>query len=87
MSLEQNKALVRRLMEEDISGGNESIVEEIIHPDFYDHANPPGMERGIEGRAAVGRRSGSSLEHTTSVSFDGLQARPPNPDFSYRLGI
>jgi steroid delta-isomerase-like uncharacterized protein len=39
-------------MEEDISRGL-PIAEEIIHPDFYDHTNPPGMERGIEGHRAV----------------------------------
>src|SRR5205809_5789712 len=49
---EANKELVRRLMEEDISQGL-PIAEEIIHPDFFDHTNPPGMERGIEGHKAV----------------------------------
>lgn len=49
---QQNKALIRRLIEEDISQGP-PIAEEIIHPDFYDHTNPPGMERGIEGHKAV----------------------------------
>ena len=49
---EQSKALIRRLMEEDISQGR-PIAEEIIHPDFYDHTNPPGMERGIDGHKAV----------------------------------
>ncbi len=49
---EQNKALVRRLLEEDISQGL-PIADEIIHPNFYDHTNPPGMERGIEGHTAV----------------------------------
>jgi predicted ester cyclase len=55
MSLEQNKALVRRLMEEDISGGNLDVADEIIAPDFYDHTNPPGLERGIEGHKGIVR--------------------------------
>jgi steroid delta-isomerase-like uncharacterized protein len=49
---EQNKTLVRRLMEEDISQGL-PIAEEIIHPDFFDHTNPPGMQEGIEGHKAI----------------------------------
>lgn len=51
MSVE-NKALVRRLMEEDISQGL-PIAAEIIHPDFFDHTNPPGMQHGIAGHEAV----------------------------------
>jgi predicted ester cyclase len=50
--LEQNKAIVRRLMDEDISQGL-PIWEEIIHPEFFDHTNPPGMQRGIEGHKAI----------------------------------
>ena len=55
MSVEQNKALIRRLMEEDISRGDESVAEAIIHPDFVDHTNPPGMQHGLEGHKAVVR--------------------------------
>src|SRR4051812_42780987 len=50
--IEQNKFLVRRLMEEDISQGL-PIAEEIIHPEFFDHTNPPGMQHGIDGHKAV----------------------------------
>ncbi len=55
MSLEHNKALVRRLMEEDISQGDESVAEAIIHPEFVDHTNPPGMQYGLEGHKAIVR--------------------------------
>ena len=50
---EQNKALVRRLMEDDISRGDATVAAEIIHPDFVDHTNPPGMQRGLAGHNAV----------------------------------
>ena len=55
MSIEQNKALVRRLMEEDISRGDEAVADAIIHPDFVDHTNPPGMQHGIGGHKAIVR--------------------------------
>ena len=55
VSTEQNQALVRRLMEEDISRGDETAADAIIHPDFVDHTNPPGMQHGIEGHRAIVR--------------------------------
>ena len=53
--LERNKALARRLMGEDISQGDEAVAAAIIHPDFCDHTNPPGMQHGLEGHTAVVR--------------------------------
>ena len=50
---EQNKELVRQLMEEDISRGNVAVAERIIHPDFFDHTNPPGMQHGLAGHQAI----------------------------------
>lgn len=55
MSAEQNKMLVRRLLEEDVSRGDEAVADEIIAPDFFDHTNPPGMQHGIEGHKAIVR--------------------------------
>jgi predicted ester cyclase len=54
-ALERNKALVRRLMDDDISRGDEATADAIIHPDFFDHTNPPGMQRGLEGHKAIVR--------------------------------
>ena len=53
MSLEHNKVLVRRLMEEDISQGDAQVAAAIIHPEFVDHTNPPGMQHGLEGHNAI----------------------------------
>jgi steroid delta-isomerase-like uncharacterized protein len=53
MTVAENKEIVRRLFEEDISGGSVAAAAEIIHPDFFDHTNPPGMQRGLEGHNAV----------------------------------
>jgi predicted ester cyclase len=52
---ERNKKLARLLMEEDISRGDEAVAEAIIHPDFFDHTNPPDMQHGIDGHKAIVR--------------------------------
>jgi steroid delta-isomerase-like uncharacterized protein len=50
---EQNKALARLLLEDDISKGNIAVAEQVIAPDFFDHTNPPGMQHGLEGHKAI----------------------------------
>jgi len=52
---EANKVLARLLLEEDISRGDEAVAERIIHPDFVDHTNPPGMQHGLAGHKAIVR--------------------------------
>jgi predicted ester cyclase len=52
---EQNKELVRLLLEDDISRGDEAVGERIIHPNFVDHTNPPGMQHGLAGHQAIVR--------------------------------
>ena len=49
MSTEQNKALVRRLMEEVISPGNMSLADELVAPDFVENEVTPGLPPGREG--------------------------------------
>ena len=55
MSTEANKVLARRLLEDDISRGDEAVAEQIIHPTFFDHTNPPGMQHGLDGHKAIVR--------------------------------
>ena len=55
MSEAANKDLVRRLLHEDISQGNEAVAAAIIHPGFVDHTNPPGMQHGLDGHTAIVR--------------------------------
>lgn len=55
MSIDQHKETVRLLFEEDISRGNEEVSARIIHPTFFDHTNPPGMQHGLEGHLAIVR--------------------------------
>lgn len=49
MSTEQNKALVRKLVEEVINQGNISMIDEFLIPDFVEHEElPPGIPPGRE---------------------------------------
>lgn len=50
MSIEQNKAIVRQLIEQVINQNNFSLVEEIIAADIIEHEElPPGIPTGLEG--------------------------------------
>jgi steroid delta-isomerase-like uncharacterized protein len=49
MSTEQNKAVVRQLIEEVMNRGNISLVDEIMPPDFVDHEGVPGLPPTREG--------------------------------------
>ena len=50
MSAEQNKALVRRFVEEIFNRGNMSVADEIGAPDFVEHEElPPGIPSDREG--------------------------------------
>ena len=50
MSTEQNRALVRRLVEEAFNRGNMSVVDEVVAPDFVEHEElPPGLPSDREG--------------------------------------
>jgi predicted ester cyclase len=49
MTAEQNKALVRRLVEEIQSGHNLGLVNELFDTGFVDHSVPPGLPPDREG--------------------------------------
>jgi steroid delta-isomerase-like uncharacterized protein len=50
MSTEQNKALVRRMVDELFNKGNISLVDELFAPDFVEREElPPGLPRDREG--------------------------------------
>ncbi|MBA3615018.1 MAG: SpoIIE family protein phosphatase [Actinomycetota bacterium] len=50
MSVEENnKALVRRFVEEVLNGGNLDAVDELMAPDYLDHTVPSGKYAGREG--------------------------------------
>ena len=50
MAIEQDKALIRRFVEELFNHGNMGIVGEIFAPDFVEREQlPPGLPEGREG--------------------------------------
>jgi len=50
MATEQNKALVRQMVEEGMNRGNLSLVDEYLAPDFIEHEQlPPEIPSGREG--------------------------------------
>ena len=50
MSTEQNKALVRQMVEEVFNRGNVSLADEFLAPDFVEREElPPGIPRDREG--------------------------------------
>jgi steroid delta-isomerase-like uncharacterized protein len=54
MSTEQNKQLVRRLIEEVINQRKMDLIEELFTPDFVEHeAVPPGVPPGRDGLKAL----------------------------------
>ena len=49
MSAEDNKALVRRFVDEVQSRGNIDLIDEICSPEFVNHSAPPGIPTDREG--------------------------------------
>ena len=48
MTVEENKAVVRRWIEEFKTGGDESVGDEVRAPHFVNHSAPPGAPSGPE---------------------------------------
>jgi len=49
MSTESNKAMAKRFLEEVINGGKMALADEMIAPEYVDHAAPPGLPPNVEG--------------------------------------
>ena len=49
MSAEENKRIIRRVLDELFEKGNLEAADELIHPDFVNHEAPPGNPQGPEG--------------------------------------
>ena len=65
MSAEENKVVVRRLIEEVYNRGNLDIADELLAPDYVDHTWPPGKYAGRDGlkRSVAKQRAASSDLH------------------------
>jgi steroid delta-isomerase-like uncharacterized protein len=49
VSVEENKALVRRWIEEVYNKGNVAVIDEVLAPNLVHHDLPPEMKSGLEG--------------------------------------
>src|SRR5215217_2699463 len=67
MSAEENKAVVRRLIEEVYNRGSLDMADELLAPDYVDHTWLPGKYAGREGlkRSVAKQRAASSDLHIT----------------------
>jgi predicted ester cyclase len=65
MSVEENKALIRRYFEEIDRTGDESVLDRYVSADFVDHGPAPGCTPDFEGLKVAFRmfRSGSPGTH------------------------
>jgi predicted ester cyclase len=53
MDIEENRRLARRMIEEVVNGNDEAARMEIVHPEFHDPTNPPGMQHGPDGNRQI----------------------------------
>lgn len=49
MSVDENKAVVRRYYEKVLNGGNIQLLEDIAGPEYVEHDPIPGQGNGLEG--------------------------------------
>jgi predicted ester cyclase len=65
---ENNKALVRRFVEEVLNRGNLDAVDELMAPDYLDHTVPPGKYAGREGlKRSLAKQLASSSDLRFSI--------------------
>ena len=55
MSAEENKAVIRRLVEEVYNGNNLDLLDELVAQDMVNHSAAPEHQHGIEGFRRVNR--------------------------------
>ena len=55
MSTQDNKAIVTRVSEQAVGGGDLSVMDELVAEDFLDHSALPGTPPGREGAKAFVR--------------------------------
>ena len=49
MSADENKSVVRRFIEEGWNGHNPNVADEVVSPDYFNHAAVAEHQRGIAG--------------------------------------
>jgi predicted ester cyclase len=49
VSTEENKVVIRRLIEEVYNEDDQNVLDELVAPDVFNHSAVPEYQRGIEG--------------------------------------
>ena len=70
MSVEQNKSLARRWLEEVWGKGDMATVDELAGPDFVWHWAPPGLASDLEGYKRFMRMDFEAFDDVSSVADD-----------------
>src|SRR5215813_1783759 len=69
----QSKQKLRRIVLEAFSQGREEVLDEVLSPDFVNHAGPPGLDRGIEGVKQVIRNERSGFPDLQYEVLDEIE--------------
>ena len=63
MSIEQNKAMCRKLNEEVFNNGNVDLIDDLLSPDFVDHGElPPGVANHREALKLMVTMTADAIE-------------------------
>jgi predicted ester cyclase len=66
-SPDENKQIVRRLLEEGVGGGAEDVISELVAPDAVSHNPLPGQPQGADGIRERVRRLRAGFDYDFSV--------------------
>jgi steroid delta-isomerase-like uncharacterized protein len=70
VSVEANKALIRRLMDEVVNAGNLDMVDELLAPDFVNHNPLPGATPDRDGFKQAFRNLRAAFPDLRAISSD-----------------
>jgi predicted ester cyclase len=72
MSIEENKAAIRRFVEEYKNGHDPAVIDELFSPDFVTHFRLPGVTPDLRGFRAVGSAVIGAMPDVTATLEDLL---------------
>lgn len=70
MSVEANKAVIRRLIEDVVNAGNLDAIDELVAPDFVNHNPLPGATPDRDGFKAAFRNLHAAFPDLHTINSD-----------------